>query len=111
MELNVWTSSIATKAIREADTGKWIVTVKREDGTERLFRVDHVVFALGLGAGKPNIPQIPGQVRPVFLVTKREMLILVVGELQRPSLTFDSAPQCERSHRQESARYRSLHIW
>ncbi|KIP03537.1 hypothetical protein PHLGIDRAFT_94663 [Phlebiopsis gigantea 11061_1 CR5-6] len=61
MELNVWLSSIATSATRNPETGKWHVTVKRNDGTERLFHVDHVVFALGLGAGKPNVPTIPGQ--------------------------------------------------
>lgn len=63
MELNVWTSSTATQATRNPKTGKWDVTVKRDDGTERVFHVDHVVYALGLGAGKPNIPQIPGRVR------------------------------------------------
>lgn len=63
MELNVWTSSIATKASQDPETKKWTVTVKREDGSERQFHVDHVVFALGLGAGKPNVPKFPGQVR------------------------------------------------
>ena len=63
MELDVWTSSIATQAAVNPTTGKWDVLVKRDDGRERLFHVDHVVFALGLGAGKPNIPDIPGRVR------------------------------------------------
>lgn len=69
MELNVWTSSTVLRASRSKDrvspkTGKlqWDVTVKREDGTERIFHVDHVVFSLGLGAGAPVIPQIPGRV-------------------------------------------------
>lgn len=63
MELNVWLSTVATHASRNPDTGKWDVTVKRSDGTERLFHVDHLVFALGLGAGKPRIPEFPGRVR------------------------------------------------
>ena len=62
MELDVWTSSVATQASRNPNTGKWDVVVKRDDGTERQFHVDHVVFALGLGAGKPNLPEIPGRV-------------------------------------------------
>ena len=62
MELNVWTSSTATKAVRDESTGKWSVTVKRGDSAERIFNVDHVIFALGLGGGAPKIPNIPGQV-------------------------------------------------
>ncbi|KAI0697467.1 FAD/NAD(P)-binding domain-containing protein [Cytidiella melzeri] len=61
MELNIWTSSTVTNASKSADNNKWNVTVKRGDGTERIFHVDHVVFALGLGAGKPNMPVYPGR--------------------------------------------------
>jgi len=60
LELNIWTSALATHAERDDATGKWVVTVKRGD-SERVFRVDHLVFALGLGAGSPNIPKIPGR--------------------------------------------------
>ncbi|OBZ79359.1 putative indole-3-pyruvate monooxygenase YUCCA8 [Grifola frondosa] len=60
LELNVWTSSTVTHAEQAADK-KWIVTVQRGDGTERKFRVDHLIFAIGLGGGNPNIPNIPGQ--------------------------------------------------
>lgn len=62
MELNVWLSATATQASRNSETGKWDVVVKREDGTERQFCVDHVVFALGLGGNQANIPEIPGRV-------------------------------------------------
>lgn len=62
LELNVWTSSVATHAEKDPLSGKWLVTVKRGDGSERIFRVDHLVFALGLGGGSPNIPDIPGRV-------------------------------------------------
>ncbi|KIP03530.1 hypothetical protein PHLGIDRAFT_110740 [Phlebiopsis gigantea 11061_1 CR5-6] len=61
MELNIWLSSVATGATRNPETGKWHVTVKRNDGTERLFHVDHVVFALGLGGGTAYTPHISGQ--------------------------------------------------
>lgn len=61
MELDVWTSALATSAKKNPETGKWDVIVKRGDGSERLFHVDHVVIALGLGAGKPNMPDIPGR--------------------------------------------------
>ncbi|THH27067.1 hypothetical protein EUX98_g7120 [Antrodiella citrinella] len=61
MELNVWNSSAITHAVRDDATNKWVVTVKKEDGSERVLRVDHLVFALGLGAGSINIPDIPGK--------------------------------------------------
>ncbi|KAL4245311.1 FAD/NAD(P)-binding domain-containing protein [Abortiporus biennis] len=61
LELNIWTSSVVTHAERDEANGKWVVTVKRGGGTERVFRVDHLVFCLGLGAGSPNIPNIPGR--------------------------------------------------
>ncbi|THG94114.1 hypothetical protein EW026_g7289 [Hermanssonia centrifuga] len=61
LELNVWTSSTVTNATHNEETGKWAVTVKREDGSERIFQVDHVVFALGLGGGAPKVPDIPGK--------------------------------------------------
>lgn len=35
--------------------------MKRGDGSERVFTVDHVVFSLGLGGGNPVIPNIPGR--------------------------------------------------
>ncbi|KAI0688446.1 FAD/NAD-P-binding domain-containing protein [Cytidiella melzeri] len=59
MELNVWTSTTVRDAKQEAD-GKWAVTVDRGD-TSRVVRVDHVVFAIGVGGGTPNMPDIPGK--------------------------------------------------
>ena len=58
MELDVWTSSVVTNASQNATTGKWDVTVKRDDGTERLFHVDHVVF--GLTAALPALRRAGG---------------------------------------------------
>ena len=63
LELDFWTSSTVTKAKRDEASGKWAVTVKKADGSERVFNVDHLVFAIGLGGGIPNIPDIPGRVR------------------------------------------------
>ncbi|TCD68951.1 hypothetical protein EIP91_009341 [Steccherinum ochraceum] len=46
----------------ELNTGKWKATVQNvKTGEERSFEVDHVVFALGLAAGRPYFPTIPGQ--------------------------------------------------
>ncbi|CAL1697215.1 unnamed protein product [Somion occarium] len=61
LELDIWTSSVVTKAEREEASGKWLVTVQKGDGSERIFRVNHLVFALGLGGGNPNLPNIPGR--------------------------------------------------
>ncbi|TCD66290.1 hypothetical protein EIP91_001581 [Steccherinum ochraceum] len=61
MELNVWTSSTPTEIKQDKSNNKWHVKVKRGDGSERTFTVDHVVFALGVGAGKANIPVFKGR--------------------------------------------------
>ena len=94
MEIDVWTSSVATHASQNPDTGKWDVTVKREDGTERLFHVDHVVFALGLGAGKPHVPEIPGRVRAGVIMI-RVALMGNIGRVQGTGAAFYSPSQRE----------------
>ncbi|GBE78764.1 putative indole-3-pyruvate monooxygenase YUCCA8 [Sparassis crispa] len=60
MEINVWTSS-TLKHFEQREDKTWDVTVERADGSERKLHVDHVVLALGLGAGSPNMPSIPGR--------------------------------------------------
>ena len=62
MELSIWLSSTVTNAVCDPDTGKWRVTVRRNDGTERLFHVDHIIFAIGWNGGTAYMPSIPGQV-------------------------------------------------
>lgn len=62
MDLNVWTSTMVSKASRDETTGKWSVTVLKPDGTERTLHVDHLVFGTGW-VGDPKIPEIPGRVR------------------------------------------------
>lgn len=51
------------KIVQEKPSGKWVVTVKRANG-DRTFKVNHVIFAAGLGAGKARVPEYPGMVRP-----------------------------------------------
>ncbi|THG93043.1 hypothetical protein EW026_g8077 [Hermanssonia centrifuga] len=58
MEIDYWTSATVTHA-RQEENGKWAVTVRRND-KDRVFHVDHVVFAIGVGGGTPNMPTIPG---------------------------------------------------
>jgi len=60
LELNVWTSSTVVKAVQDASTHHWIVTVKLSDGRERVLRPHHLVFAIGVGGGFPNMPVYPG---------------------------------------------------
>ncbi|PPQ97225.1 hypothetical protein CVT26_000750 [Gymnopilus dilepis] len=63
MELNVWTSSNLTEIKQDPATNKWHVSIKRGDGSERKFVVNHVVFCTGLGSGIPNTPSYPGMER------------------------------------------------
>lgn len=61
LELNVWTSSTVTQAVQDPSSEHWKVTVKRSDGTERMFIVEHLIFATGaqgIGFKMPNIPGV-----------------------------------------------------
>ncbi|CAA7267532.1 unnamed protein product [Cyclocybe aegerita] len=60
MELNVWTSSTVLSATQDAETKIWSVKVKQSDGTERVFKVKHVVIAMGFKGGRGYIPTYPG---------------------------------------------------
>ncbi|TFK70711.1 FAD/NAD(P)-binding domain-containing protein [Pluteus cervinus] len=61
LELNVWTSSQVMKATQD-DAGKWHVTVRKADGQDRVFVVNHLIFATGIGGGPNggNLPKYPG---------------------------------------------------
>ncbi|KAH7918208.1 FAD/NAD(P)-binding domain-containing protein [Leucogyrophana mollusca] len=59
LELNVWTSATVT-SVTPGSTKRWRAVVKRQDGRERVFEADHVIFALGLGGSVPNMPKFPG---------------------------------------------------
>ncbi|KAF8893478.1 hypothetical protein BD779DRAFT_1759690 [Infundibulicybe gibba] len=59
LELNVWTSTAVT-VVSQGKDNKWTVAVKRGDGQERTFVVNHVIFACGLGSGEASFPKYPG---------------------------------------------------
>ncbi|EKM55953.1 uncharacterized protein PHACADRAFT_144909 [Phanerochaete carnosa HHB-10118-sp] len=64
MELDYWTEAKVVNARRvpnanEGNKEKWEVTVRRGD-VDKVFHVDHVVFAVGFGGYTPNMPKIPG---------------------------------------------------
>lgn len=64
MEVDYWTEAKVINARRETSgkhAGKWEVTVQRAD-KNRVLYVDHVIFAIGVGGGTPNMPKIPGMV-------------------------------------------------
>ncbi len=57
MELNVWTGT-ELAAGSYAD-GRWTVTLRRGDGSERVMRPRHLVFATGVSS-TPVMPDLPG---------------------------------------------------
>jgi putative flavoprotein involved in K+ transport len=59
MELNYWTSTVATHARYDDDAGEWEVTVER-DGAPVTLRPRQLVLATGM-SGIPNRPSFPGQ--------------------------------------------------
>ncbi len=59
MELNVWTGTELMKGSHDARSGDWAISVRRPDGTERVLRPRHVVFATGVSA-IPIKPDVPG---------------------------------------------------
>ncbi|KAG6333167.1 hypothetical protein ID866_5922 [Astraeus odoratus] len=61
LELNVWTSADVASVTPNTTGRKWAVRVVRSDGTERIFNVNHVVFAMGFSSGNARIPNIPGR--------------------------------------------------
>ncbi|KAF8813451.1 hypothetical protein BYT27DRAFT_7180991 [Phlegmacium glaucopus] len=61
MELNVWTSSTVINSTQDPITKLWSVTVKQQNGKERLFKVKHFVLAMGFKDGQGFIPTFPGR--------------------------------------------------
>ncbi|MBB5498811.1 NAD(P)/FAD-dependent oxidoreductase [Paraburkholderia sp. MM5384-R2] len=59
MECNVWTSTSFVGAAYDDSAGHWNATVRRADGTERVLKPRHVIFANGI-VGSPRIPKLPG---------------------------------------------------
>jgi hypothetical protein len=58
--LDMWTSSTVTRASQDPETKKKSVEIERENAESRSFFVNHLVFALGLGGGTPQIPGAVG---------------------------------------------------
>ena len=63
MEINVWTSSTIEGMVQNPNRDGWLVIVRKSDGTIRLLKPGHVIFAHGLNGGPPNMPSYPGMVR------------------------------------------------
>ena len=59
MEINVWNSTEFTRGSYDESANRWTLTVKRGDGSERILRPRHVVFATGVSA-IPVMPKMPG---------------------------------------------------
>lgn len=59
MECNVWNRTTFISGSFDEATNTWNATVRREDGSERVLRPRHLIFANGV-AGKPTTPSIPG---------------------------------------------------
>lgn len=59
MELNVWTGTSLVSGSYDEKQRQWSLTLKRSDGTERVVRPRHVVFATGVSA-IPIKSKLPG---------------------------------------------------
>ena len=59
MEINHWTDTEFTKGEWDEAAKTWTATVKLADGTERVMRPRHIVFANGVSS-YPLKPEIPG---------------------------------------------------
>ncbi len=59
MEVNHWTSTEFTLGEWDESAKRWVSTLKMEDGSERILRPRHIVFANGVSS-YPLIPEIPG---------------------------------------------------
>lgn len=59
MELNFWTGTELADGTYDELSRQWSVTLRRSDGSERVMRPRHVVFATGVSS-IPSIPDLPG---------------------------------------------------
>ena len=59
MEINCWTDTEFVAGSWDAAAQCWNAHVRRGDGTERVFRPRHLVFANGVSS-YPYIPELPG---------------------------------------------------
>jgi len=59
MECNVWMETTFVSAEYDDAGGHWNARVRRADGSERMLRPKHILFANGI-VGRPNRPKLPG---------------------------------------------------
>ncbi len=59
LELNVWTGTELAHGSYDAAARRWCITLRRADGSERIMRPLHLVFATGVSS-IPIIPKLPG---------------------------------------------------
>ncbi len=59
MEINVWTSTEFVSGAYDEAAGTWTAVLRKADGTERVMRPRHIIFATGVSA-IPRIPKLPG---------------------------------------------------
>src|SRR3954465_8217446 len=58
MELNYWTATEFLGGSYDEKEGRWMVSLRRADGTRRTMHPRHVVLATGV-SGIPSLPDIP----------------------------------------------------
>ena len=58
MELNFWTGTEFEGGSYDEHAGRWTVTLRRADGSQRTMHPRHVVLATGV-SGIPSLPDIP----------------------------------------------------
>lgn len=59
MELNFWTGTELVGGSYDESSQQWRVTLRRSDGTERIMRSRHLIFATGVSS-IPYTPDVPG---------------------------------------------------
>jgi len=59
LEINCWTGTEFVKGDWDEVSKTWTATLRRDDGTERVVRPRHLVFANGVSS-YPFIPELPG---------------------------------------------------
>ena len=59
LDLNFWTGTELAAGTYDAAAGHWNVTLRRADGTDRVMRPRHLVFATGVSS-IPQMPRLPG---------------------------------------------------
>jgi putative flavoprotein involved in K+ transport len=59
MELNFWTGHELVAGTYDDRNAEWLITLRRSDGTERVMRPRHLIFATGVSS-IPYTPDLPG---------------------------------------------------